>query len=86
MKDNELGQEAARLTHDQAVWLAISHHTQQLDIINELDGELWFDTCVDQVKSEEFEVDDIPIRTSSPSCMESTCVSLAKFEVEPSIN
>jgi hypothetical protein len=57
--------------------------SRQLDFINKLNGELWFDTCVNQVKTEEFEVDDTPIRRSNPSCVESTCVSSTIFKVEP---
>jgi hypothetical protein len=40
---------------------------------------------VDQVKSEEFEYDDTPIRRSKPSWLGSICASSTEFEVEPSI-
>jgi hypothetical protein len=55
--------------------------SRQLDFINELDGELWFNTYVHQVKSEELKVDDTRIKMSNPSCLESSYVSSAKFEV-----
>jgi hypothetical protein len=58
--------------------------SRHLDFTNELDGELWFDTCMDQVKSEEFKVNNTPrIRRLQPSWLGSTYDSSTKFEVEP---
>jgi hypothetical protein len=49
MKDYKLNREAAGFTSPQAIHLAIANISRHLDTIMELDGELWFNTCVGQV-------------------------------------